>query len=185
MTYMRFMHSFLLLALALPVASSRAQTAATPRPKAPVAKAEAKLPPFSGTWILDNQKSQIIQRIDGESKAIIAYDGKSWHYVHSHQSSPNDEPDQWQTRLVVDSPKYNTVEGTDIVFHSKIARQGNAMVLSGYGVTVRGQRTRNTVRYTLQDDGNTLIEAETTVNMLGPQHNLYVLHREGSPVAAK
>lgn len=193
MPYMRFKYSFCLLALCLHLTQLRAQapaqasakTAAVPHPKSPAAALNAKLPPFSGTWVLDNKRSQLGQRIDGESKAIIDYDGKTWVYIHSHQASPADLPDQWQTTLVVNSPKYNTVEGTDIVFHSRIARQGDVMLLSGYGVTVRGQKTRNSVRYTLQDDGNTLIESETTVNMLGPQHNLYVLHREGSPAADK
>jgi hypothetical protein len=182
---MRFESCFLLLAVSLAGIASPAQTKSPTHAKPAEAKAPAKLPAFSGTWILDTRRSKLSQSISGESKAIIEYDGKTWHYIHSHQETPAEEPDQWQTTLVVDSPKYNTVDGTDIVFHSRITRQGSAMVLLGYGVTVRGQKTRNTVRYTLEDDGNTLIESETNTNLLGPEHNLYVLHREGSPQAAK
>ena len=31
------------------------------------------------------------------------------------------------------------------------------MVFSEYGVTLHGQKMRNTVRHTLEDDGNTMI----------------------------
>ena len=185
MRHMRYRFAFLLLAVSLPVVGSLAQSTAAPHAKVPVAKAPAKVPPFSGTWILDTKRSQLIQRINGESKAIIDYDGKTWHYVHSHQVSAEEEPDQWQTTLVVDSPTYKTTQTEEIVFHSRMIRQGNALVFSEYGRTMRGQKMRNTVRYTLEDDGNTLIQSETTVSPLGPQHNLYVLHREGTEAAAK
>lgn len=184
-------HRLLLLSLALslpataPLAQSVAPSHARPAPTQSALKTPAKLPPFSGTWILDPKRSQLSQRINGESKAIIDYDGKTWHYVHSHQQTPEEEPDQWQTTLVVDSPKYNTTQTEEIVFHSRIIRQGNALVFSEYGVTLHGQKMRNTVRYTLEDDGNTMIQSETTVSPLGPQHNLYVLHREGTQPPAK
>ena len=38
----------------------------------------------------------------------------------------------------------------------------------------------NTVRYTLENGGNTLIETETSVGPLGPEHNIYVLNRYGA-----
>ena len=184
MRHMTHRLRILLLLLSLPIAPSLAQSATQSHPGPAAVKPAAKLLPFSGTWILDPKRSQLSQRINGESKAIIDYDGKTWHYVHSHQQTPEDEPDQWQTTLVVDSPKYNTTQSEEIVFHSRIIRQGNALVFSEYGATRRGQKMRNTVRYTLEDDGNTMIQSETTVSPLGSQHNLYVLHREGttSPV---
>ena len=185
MRHMTYRLYLLLLALALPAAASLGQSAAPSHPNPASTKPAAKLPPFSGTWILDPARSQLSQRISGESKAIIDYDGKTWHYVHSHQQSPDELPDQWQTTLVVNSPKFNTTQTEEIVFHSRMIRAGNALVFSEYGVTMRGQKMRNTVRYTLEDDGNTLIEAETTVSPLGPQHNLYVLQREGTAPPAK
>jgi hypothetical protein len=177
---MRYWGSFCLFALFLHGAPCPAQSAAAPHPKPPTATAATRLPPFSGTWILNNQRSKLLRKIGGESKAIIQYDGKTWHYIHSHQDSPTDLPDQWQTTLVVDSPNYKTVQGEDIVFHSRITRQGSALLFLERGETLHGQKFRNTIRYTLEDDGNTLIEAETAIGPLGPQHNLYVLNREGS-----
>ena len=182
MRHMRYTSSFLLAALAFHGAAAQSPSPATPRAKPPAA---AKLPPFSGTWILNSQRSKLIQRISGESKAIIQYDGKSWHYIHSHQESPNEEPEQWQITLVVDSPQYKTVQGVDITFHSRIARQGNALLLTENGETLHGQKIHNTVRYTLDNDGNTLTETETSVGPLGPQRNIYVLEREGSPQATR
>ena len=96
---------------------------------------------------------------------------------------PEEEPDRWQTTLVVDSPKYNiTPDGRDrlpLAHESSGKRHG----FSEYGITLHGQKMRNTVRYTLKDDDNTMIQSETTVSPLGPQHNLYVLHREGTTPA--
>ena len=138
------------------------------------------LAPFSGTWVMDEKRSKLITPIRGVSKAIIVYDGKTWKYVHSHQESADDEPEQWQQTLVVNSPKFNTTQGVDITFHSRILRQGDSMLLEEHGETLHGQKTRNTVKYTLEDNGNTLIENETSVGPLGPQHNTYVLVREFS-----
>ncbi len=179
---MTFSHASLLLAISLPL-SAQSTPASHARPAA--IKPAVTLPPFSGTWVLDTKRSQLSQQIRGESKAIIDYDGKTWHYVHSHQVTAEEEPDQWQTTLVVNSPRYNITQTEEIVFHARIVRQGNAMVFSEYGVTLHGQKMRNTVRYTLEDDGNTMIQSETTLSPLGPQHNLYVLHREGVTLPAK
>lgn len=160
-----------------------AQAADTSHTKAPVGHVAAKLPPFSGTWVLNQQRSKLLSPVNGESKAVIDYDGKKWHYIHTHLESPTDLPDSWQMTLVVDSPKYATVLSDDIVFQSRIVRQGNTLLLQELGKTLNGQKFRNTVHYTLENDGNTLLETETLTSPLGPERNLYVLDRE--PVSAE
>ena len=126
-----------------------------------------------------------MQRSNGENRAIIQYDGKTWHYIHTHQAEDEEKPDAWQTTLVVDSPTPHVVQGEDITFRSRIQRIGNAMLLTETGITLNGQKTANTVRYTLEDGGKTLVETETAVGPLGKQLNIYVLEREGpEPEAA-
>lgn len=165
---MRFLFCILLASVPL--------TAQTARP----ATAAKMLPPFSGTWVLNMQRSKLTRRIEGESKAIIQYDGKTWNYIHSHQDQPDEEPEAWRITLIVNSAKLHTEPGEEITFHSRIQQQGNAMLMSEWGQTQRGQRVRATTRYTLEDKGNTLIEAETSVGPLGPVKNLYILEREGT-----
>lgn len=160
----------------LPCAAAQARPAAKPKSDA----ADTPMPQFSGTWILNTKRSQLIQRATGESRAIIQYDGKTWHYIHTHQSEDEDKPDEWQTTMEVGSAKMHTSTGDDITFQSRMVREGSALVMQETGVTANGQHVRNTVRYTLQDNGNTLVETETSVGPLGPQKNIYVLEREGT-----
>lgn len=148
-------------------------------------RATAKVPPFAGTWLMNNQRSKLMNPIRGESRATIEYDGKTWHYIHSHLESPDDLPEEWQTTLIVDSPKFKTVLSEDIVFHERLIRQGDSLLLIERGETVNGQRFHSTVHYTLTDNGNTLIEAETLYGPLGPERNLYVLERQPESGPAK
>ena len=142
------------------------------------------LPAFSGTWVLNPARSKVVQRSNGESRAIIQYDGKTWHYIHTHQAEEEGKPDAWQTTLIVGSPTPHVVQGEDITFRSRIQRVGNAMLLTESGVTLNGQKISNTVRYTLEDNDGTLVETETSVGPLGKQVNIYVLEREGSKPGA-
>jgi hypothetical protein len=158
---------------------SLAQAGAQPATRAAHAAA-ATLPAFTGTWVLNPGRSKVVQRTTGESRAVIQYDGKTWHYIHTHQAEPDDKPDAWQTTLVVDSPTPHVVQGEDITFRSRIQRAGSAMLLTETGLTMNGQKTSNTVRYTLEDGGKTLVETETAIGPLGKQVNVYVLEREGA-----
>ena len=142
--------------------------------KVPAAKA---LLPFSGTWILNPHRSKLTRSIEGESKAVIQYDGKTWHYIHSHQETPNDEPEAWQMTLDVNSSKLHVEPGDEVTFRSRIRQQGNAMLLEEWGTTGHGQKIHNTVRYTLEDNNNTLVQTEVSVGPLGPVRNVYVLER--------
>lgn len=149
-----------------------------PAKAARTAAASTALPPFSGSWVLDAQRSVLAQRISGRSTAVIAYDGKTWRYTHRHQASPDQQPEAWQISLTVDSPTFQVQRGDEITFRSRIQRRGRGLVLEQYGQTQRGQKIHNTTRYTLSDDGNTLTEQEVSVGPLGPQKSTYVLVRD-------
>jgi hypothetical protein len=140
-----------------------------------------ELPPFSGFWVLDSKQSVVSTPIPGRSTAVISYDGKTWHYTHRHQSSPDAEPEAWQITLTVDSPTYQVQRTEEITFRTRIQRRGRGLVLEQFGVTHRGQKIHNTTRYTLSSDGNTLTELETSTGPLGPEKNTYVLIRDTEP----
>jgi hypothetical protein len=143
------------------------------------------LPPFSGTWILNLKHSRIEgDRPAGTSKAIIQYDGKNWRYIHMHIDDDDQIPQSWETRLVVGSPVFHVEHERPLTFRSRIARQGDALVMTEYVRTDRGQQTSNTVRYTLEDDGNTLIELEQQKGPLGTETNRWVLERQGAAAPA-
>ena len=165
----------LLPALLIPSQAQSAKPTATSKPST-----EA-LPPFAGRWVLNSERSKLLERIRGLNTAVILYDGKTWTYIHRHQDSPDDEPEAWQATLTVNSPVMHTaVSSGDITFRSRIQRVGNAMLLTEVGTTLNHQRINTTIRYTLEDGGNTLVETETSVGPLGPQKNIYVLDRENS-----
>jgi hypothetical protein len=163
--------------LTLPVTYAGAQAA---KPK-PAATATAELQPFAGRWVMNNKKSKIVDRIQGVSSAVIIYDGKTWTYIHRHQASEDEEPEAWQATYTVNSPTMHVAESAgDITFRSRIARVGKTMVMTEVGTTLHNQQVHTTIKYELQDDGNTLVETEKSVGPLGPQTNIYVLEREGT-----
>ena len=137
------------------------------------------LPRFSGTWILDNEQTHLQrERIpEGESRAVIEYDGKTWHYVHTHLEGGDTLPDSWQIQMVVDSPIMHTERVEAVTFHSRIRRVGKTLVMSENGTDPNHQHVYNTVTYSLEDDGNTLIQEERSKGPLGTIMNHWVLRR--------
>jgi hypothetical protein len=173
---MRLRASFLLILL---VAGFTAFSLASAQGKAAAAK--ATLPPFSGTWTLNLKRSKIEgDKPIGVNQAVIEYDGKTWHYIHTHRNRYDQLSDTWQVTLVVGSPVYHVEQEEPLTFRSRIFRQGDAMVMLEHVKTDRGQRTTNMFRYTLEDGGNTLVEVDKVKGPLGTETNRYVLEREGS-----
>jgi hypothetical protein len=147
----------------------------------------ATAPPFSGTWVLDHKLTHLQrERIpEGESRAVITYDGKTWHYVHTHLEGGDTLPDSWQINLIVDSPQLHTEQAEAVVFHSRIRRVGNTLVMTENGSDPNHQHVYNTVTYSLENNGNTLIQEERSKGPLGTIVNRWVLQREGNNAPAR
>lgn len=136
------------------------------------------IPPFSGTWILKIQRSKVEAAhppVSGE--AIILYDGKMWHFKRTHKNATG-KLDTWSIDLVVGSPKFHVEKDGPLVFHSRMYRSGDALVLEEDIVASDGQKAKNTVFYTLEDNGNTLIESEKEETPAGNETNRWVLERK-------
>lgn len=121
-------------------------------------KVEAAHPPVSG-------------------EAVILYDGKTWHFKRTHKNATG-KVDTWSIDLVVGSPKFHVQKDGPLVFHSRMYRDGDALVLAEDITASDGQKAKNTVRYTLEDDGNTLIESEKEETPAGNETNRWVLDRK-------
>jgi len=139
---------------------------------------DGKVPPFSGTWILNMRRSKVEAAhppVSGE--AVILYDGKSWHFRRTHKTAAGKE-DTWSIELVVGSQKFHIEKDGPLVFRSHMYRDGDALVLAEDITASDGQKAKNTVRYTLEDDGNTLIESEKEETPAGNETNRWVLERK-------
>jgi hypothetical protein len=89
-----------------------------------------KKPPFSGAWILNMQRSKAEAAhppVSGE--AVILYDGKTWHFKRTHKNATG-KVDTWSIDLVVGSPKLHVEKDGPLVFHSRMCRDGDALVLA-------------------------------------------------------
>lgn len=137
-----------------------------------------KLLPFSGTWILNMERSKVEAAhppVAGE--AVILYDGKAWHFKRTHKNAAG-KVDTWSIDLVVGSPKFHVEKDGPLVYRSRMYREGDTLVLAEDITASDGQKAKNTVRYTLEDDGNTLIESEKEETPAGNETNRWVLERK-------
>jgi hypothetical protein len=137
-----------------------------------------RVAPFSGTWVLNMKRSKIESQPPGSGQAVIEYDGKIWKYTHKHFNSSGQITDTWSVRLAVGSPTFHVEREEPLTFRSRIARVGDALVMTEYVTVANGQRAKNVTRYTLEDDGNTLIETEKGQGPLGIETNQWVLERK-------
>ena len=80
--------------------------------------------------------------------------------------------------LIVDSPKPLVVKNGPVTFYSRITRDGNALILKQDIVADTGEKATNTVRYTLEDSGKTLVEFEQEVTPEGNETNRWVSTRK-------
>jgi hypothetical protein len=137
-----------------------------------------KLPPFSGTWVLNMQRSKVeAAHPPVSSEPMILYDGKTWHFKRTHRNAAG-KVDLWSIELVVGSSKFHVEKEGPLVFHSRMYRDGDALVLAQDITASDGQKAKNTVRYSLEDNGNTLVEDEKEETPAGNETNRWVLERK-------
>jgi hypothetical protein len=145
-----------------------------------LAPAQTKpIPPFTGTWTLDLHRSTF----DGKAhppiaaEVVINYDGTHWHRWRSH-TAPDGKVDAHAMDLIVDAPAPQVVKNGPATTYSRITRDGNALVLHQDLVADTGEKATNTVRYTLEDNNQTLIEFEQEVTPEGNETNRWVSTRK-------
>jgi hypothetical protein len=156
---------FLAAAVLASVSTLSAQTAAAPS--------------FSGTWKLDLQRTKFLGKphppIAGT--VVIRYDGTHWYRWRSH-TAPDGKVDTSSMRLTVGAPKPRVTQEGPLTTYSRLKRDGEALVLNEEFVVNTGERATNTVRYSLADHGNTLVEDEQENTPLGNETNHWVSIRQ-------
>ena len=137
------------------------------------------IPPFTGTWTLDLHRSTFEGKAHPPiaAEVVIRYDGTHWHRWRSH-TAPDGKVDAHATDLIVDDPKPQVVKNGPVTTYSRITRDGNALILHQDIVADTGEKATNTVRYTLEDNGKTLIEFEQEVTPEGNETNRWVSTRK-------
>jgi hypothetical protein len=137
------------------------------------------VPPFTGTWTLDLHRTTFVGKPHPPiaAKVIIRYDGTHWYRWRSH-TGPDGKVDAHSMKLIVDSAKPLVVKDGPVTFYSYIRRDGDALVLNQDIVANTGEKATNTVRYTLEDSGNTLVEFEQEVTPAGNETNRWVSTRK-------
>jgi hypothetical protein len=162
-----------------PIASPQAAPAKAVPPKPAPATTTQKLPPFSGTWLLNMKRSQVYgSRPSGKNYAVIQYDGKTWRHIHVQWNGWDQQEDAWQVTMTVGSPVFHVEKHEPLTFRSRIYRQGDSLVMLEYIKDDKGQTVTTTIHYTLEEEGNTLIEEEKSKGPLGVTTSRWVLERQ-------
>lgn len=137
-------------------------------------------PPFTGVWTLNLQRSSIEAKHPPiASTARNRFDGQVWRLSRTHRYQQG-KSDTWTTMLVVGSSKDRIERDPPLTSRSRMTRDGNALVLSEDFAADSGDKATNTVRYSLTDGGNTLVEDEREVTPDGSEHNVWVLERQAN-----
>jgi len=110
-------------------------------------------------------------------EAVIRYDGKTWHFKRTRRNDA-DKVSVWSIDLVVGSPKIEVQKDGPYIFYSRIVRDGQALVLAQDITASDGSKGKNTVRYSLEDNGNTLIADEKEETPVGNETNHWVFERK-------
>jgi hypothetical protein len=137
------------------------------------------IPPFTGSWTLDLHRSTF----DGKAhppiaaEVVINYDGTHWHRWRSH-TAPDGKVDTRAMDLIVDTPNPLVEKNGPVTISSRITRDGNALILHQDFVANTGEKATNTVRYSLEDNNQTLVEFEQEVTPEGNETNRWVSTRK-------
>lgn len=133
--------------------------------------------PFTGTWKLNHAKSKLeTAHPPSASTATITFNGTHWHYQRTHQYSAR-KPETWSIDLDLNALKPHVEKDGPLTFASKFTREGDALVLHEDITAVNGEKAKNTVRYTVTNNGQTLTEIEHEETPAGNELNRWVFDR--------
>lgn len=136
-----------------------------------------ELPAFSGRWELVAEQSQFASAhppVSGISN--ISYDGTHWR-LESACTGADGSVIRRATVVTVDSPRPNIAKSGTAEQRSRMHRDGDAMVLDEEITAADGHTAKSSVRYSLEQDGQTLIALEEQHTSSGAETNRWVFHR--------
>ena len=128
------------------------------------ASAQPPIPAFTGVWELDMQASKVEAKHPPiSSTATVQFDGEVWHFTRTHRYA-NKKTDTWSNTLVVGSGKDRVHRDPPLTIRARMTRAGETLILHEDYTADTGEKATNTVRYSLRDGGNTLVEGASNLN---------------------
>jgi hypothetical protein len=113
---------------------------------------------FTGTWIFNPHTSSLEIPPPSASTFHIKHDEPNFHLSRTHVF--NGKSDTWEIDLVTDG-KHEVIErNSHYTARTRIYWEGRSLVLDMKMETKNGESASNLVKYSLADDGNTLIALE-------------------------
>ena len=141
------------------------------------AQCQQTVPAFTGVWTLNLGRSRIeAKHAPISSTVTIRYDGSTWWFSRTHQY-PDGKSDTRTMTLPVGSKTARIERRPHETIASRMSHDGDLLVLNQDYTADTGEKATNTVRYSLTEGGNTLVEDEREVTPEGSEHNIWVLER--------
>jgi hypothetical protein len=133
-------------------------------------------PNFTGTWIFNPQTSSLEIPPPSASTFHIEHDEPHFHLSRTHVF--NGKSDTWNIDLVTDG-KHEVIErNSHYTARTRMYWEGRSLVLDMKMETKNGERASNFVRYSLTDDGKTLIALEHYQDSTEKHLNKWVFDKE-------
>jgi len=133
--------------------------------------------PFSGTWKLNPSKSKLqTPQPPSTSTVIITFNGTHWHYQRTHEYSAR-KPETFSIDLDVNAPQPHIEKDAPFTFSSRLTREGATLVLHEDITASNGQKATSTIRYTLANNAQTLVELEHKQTPSHDELNRWVFDR--------
>jgi hypothetical protein len=144
----------------------------------------AQKPNFSGTWILNLQKSTLeVWDQPIAATFIIQHHESEFHLKRTHIYRDG-ERDTWSHDLITDGRHKEVQNEGTIREVTRMYWDGDVLVLDMKSTATDGSTGTNVVRYSLSVDGNTMTTIEREDFPGGRRTNLWVYDREVTPKPA-
>lgn len=79
--------------------------------------------------------------------------------------------------MVVDSREDRIARDPPLTIRARVTREGDVIILTEEYTADTGEKASNNVRYSVTNDGSTLVEDEREVTPDGNEHNVWILKR--------
>jgi hypothetical protein len=133
-------------------------------------------PNLSGTWVFDAQKSLL--QDPPPTSMTFQIDQHDPHVRLSRTQVYGGKSDTWTLDTVTDGQKEVVQHLALYTTHTRMYWDGDALVLDEKITASDGSKATNTVKYSLADDGKTLLGIETAVTPVGKATNKWVYEKQ-------
>ncbi len=132
---------------------------------------------FAGTWKLNPAKSKLqTPHPPSASTATVTWNGTHWHYHRTHEYSAR-KPETFSIDLDLNATRPHIEKDGPLTFSSRLTREGATLVLHEDITASNGQKAQSTIRYSLANNAQTLVELEHKQTPSHEETNRWVFDR--------